>query len=368
MTPSRPRSRERRTLRWVLSLVLLLSVVRFLQTAQEPELSESFLLVHMATTTTAKDTPEYTRAFEAIQPRVWSSQETISCSSDRPSITFVKLAKVASRTVWAVLQRVAHKVALRQNQPFSSCSIQSPNLAYARDLERNATTTPHLHLSFLRNPTDRLLSWYTYDRVSSAHHTPSAEALQTYVRTKNVRDALYPHFVARLGLQDKWVAGKSDGATFVQHILDTYHFVGVAERLDESLVVMSLLWTELTLNDLLYVQNEQVQGSYDPNCRYMHPVNLHTPGIQAYLESEEWRTLSQWDRLLYEKVNASLDATIATLGRERVQEQLREYRRLKEKVQVECLPKVPVRNCDEQAESPPCPFGACAQDCLDGIH
>lgn len=128
---------------------------------------------------------------------------------------------------------------------------------------------------------------------------------------------------------------------FVQQILESYDFLGVSERMDESLVVLKLL-LGLETQDLLYLPthpkatnshntkkdatsaaNVATATSYyeqwgKHECRPVREVNV-TVEMKEWFHSEEFEAFAQADVLFYKAVNASLDMTIDALGRDTVQ-------------------------------------------------
>jgi hypothetical protein len=140
-----------------------------------------------------------------------------------------------------------------------------------------------------------------------------------------------------------------DYHTVVQEILDDYDFVGVTERMDESLIVMKFL-LNLTLKEILYVKPARTAGSFsngfpDRPCVYLVP-SFVTPGIGKYFESPEWKKRIEGDELLYRAANKSLDRTIDALGRDRVERTMRQFNKAQAFVQEQCKGKVRSM-CDE---------------------
>jgi hypothetical protein len=135
----------------------------------------------------------------------------------------------------------------------------------------------------------------------------------------------------------------------VKHIIDYYDFLLVVERMDESLVAMALSMG-IDLGDVL-VTSSKVAGSnyYLPvagkkNRKEMRCVKLisshRTPAIEEYLESAEWRAMNYGDYLLHAAANKSLDLTIGRIGRDRFDTALKEYQRLKAKVDEGCIDRI----------------------------
>jgi len=107
--------------------------------------------------------------------------------------------------------------------------------------------------------------------------------------------------------------------SIVQSVLDEFNFVGVFDRFDESLVVLSLI-ADVPVTDVLFYLAAS-------RCGETARPAWVTPSIEDYL-SNEFLVEEKADFLLYQAANKSLDLTIEKLGRERVQEKLDIFNRL----------------------------------------
>ena len=125
----------------------------------------------------------------------------------------------------------------------------------------------------------------------------------------------------------------------MEGILSDYDFIGVAGRLDESLVVFSVL-LDIPLVDIINLRNRRVSGGYDLHpsknvCFKMRKKEL-TEDMKEYLESDQWKARIAGDDLLYRAANMWLDKTIESIGRENVEWKLKTYRKYKGWVQDMC--------------------------------
>jgi hypothetical protein len=129
----------------------------------------------------------------------------------------------------------------------------------------------------------------------------------------------------------------------VQALLHGYDFIMVVERMDESLTALALL-TGLRLGDVLTPSSAKVAGDYrlqrigrkKGQCHYQRKGTM-SDGVRRYFNSHEWLAMNYADEILYRAANASLDMTIdQTLGRDRFDVALVEYRRLQKKVTEHC--------------------------------
>ena len=126
-----------------------------------------------------------------------------------------------------------------------------------------------------------------------------------------------------------------------QLVLNQYDFIVVTERMDESLVALSMLMG-LPISDVMVAANSKVSGNYvlsrwgpdKGNCVALPSAKVETAAapVQSFLSSPEWYMMNYADYLLYAAANASLDRTIDTLGRDPFQRRLAEYRTLRQRV------------------------------------
>ena len=115
----------------------------------------------------------------------------------------------------------------------------------------------------------------------------------------------------------------------VVHTLQEFDFIGVVERLDESLVVLMLLVGQgIHPTDILIPKSAKQSsgGSYKyvynattnntTHCVYVPKVNIidGNPQLNEYVHSEAWYKLNFGDELFYKSVNHNLDLTIRYLN------------------------------------------------------
>jgi hypothetical protein len=159
-------------------------------------------------------------------------------------------------------------------------------------------------------------------------------------------------------------------------IVQDYDFIGITERLDESLVVLSML-LKIPLGDVLHLDNKR-SGGFDSGgggshrCFWIHPTHV-TPEMQAYLESAEWQAYIAPERRLYEAANHSLDLTIEALGRVRVADQVALFERAQRVALERCsnVTRFPCtssgeRRIDSEVDCLTEDFG-CGLECLDQV-
>lgn len=185
--------------------------------------------------------------------------------------------------------------------------------------------------TMLREPTQRYVSdFFHFDVTRKArpiHTIP--RAFQRYLRHGPHSNHHSLNWLAVHGYQ----YGQSDPLRTAQSILDEYNFIGVSERFDESVVVLSMI-LGVPLRDALYLSSKQT-GGYDALCYKIQPAHLSSP-MQRFLNSTEWQTYIAPEVELWKAANASLDLTIERLGRNNVQQNLRVFQSVLKAVSETC--------------------------------
>lgn len=301
-------------------------------------------------------------------------QQSVQQTPTQQGFLFVKPYKCASSTVAGVQIRVAHHVAQRQVSSASSRMCQArfthgPQPFPAHTLYSKRNPAVSFLWTILREPTARAVSGFFHFRVSKRH-----DSVANFQRSLLRPDpqAKRDYYLQTLHLDQEFDRRVHDPLQVAQDILQEYNFIGITERLDESLVVLMLL-LQLPMSDILYVPAKQSGESYDSNgnyrkCSFLEPSVL-TPQMQEFLESDEWYNEVKNDLMLYQAANRSLDLTIEQLGRDRVQEQVNRFRQARQAVQERCHPVLP---CDGKGNFRPdadCLWkdSACGMQCLDQV-
>lgn len=126
----------------------------------------------------------------------------------------------------------------------------------------------------------------------------------------------------------------------VESIMREYDFIGLVERMDESLVALKMI-LNLKINDILYLSAKRNggwdEGAYQAQCIYIVP-SFVSSGMRRFFRSKQWRDYTAGDRMLFQAVNRSLDLTIDSLKRDEFERQLRHYRIAKVQAQEICGP------------------------------
>jgi len=127
--------------------------------------------------------------------------------------------------------------------------------------------------------------------------------------------------------------GEEELENAIRRILHEYDFIGITERLDESLVVLQLI-LGLDKRDIVYM-SAKTSGGYDEFCYYLKPPVV-SQGMAQFFESDDWQKAIRNDVALYQAVNRSLDYTIDAIGRPKFDRALKDFLEAKELVQSRC--------------------------------
>jgi hypothetical protein len=168
-----------------------------------------------------------------------------------------------------------------------------------------------------------MVSKFFHFAVSRDSVLPSVYALQKYASDNEVYDLNY--YLKSLSMRPKLNPYRSDlFETFTTDILESYDFLGISERMDESLVVLQLL-LGLQTEDLLYLSTK-TSGTYDyfPAKQICTVIPKATVDLEMkkWLYSEEFESYVLGDVLMYQAADKSLDRTIEMLGKDKVQRAL----------------------------------------------
>jgi len=127
----------------------------------------------------------------------------------------------------------------------------------------------------------------------------------------------------------------------MNQILKDYNFIAITERMDESLVTLSMLMN-VPLADVLYL-NAKSSGGFDDGegkqrgkCVYIVPSKA-SPYMKELMESDDFHEHIYWDRVLHQAANKSLDLTIDALGREKFEQKLSQFKHAQAVAHKRCI-------------------------------
>jgi hypothetical protein len=332
------------------------------------------------TTTNQKHPPSPTwwKRYVARLARVWTPRSVESWCMIEPDpptpfllyskqvaegMIYIKTYKASSSTCEGIAWSIAHHVGRRRQeqkavsagQPEKASDAAAAADAVCRAYTRHEFADNRMHArrdpaksllwTFVRNPAARDLSHIYHFEIGRKNRTSMTsmdiqKQIQAHikgrqtrylVRAKTSRAPLWPLHELKRNRTDLVMYMKDE-------IFVNYDFIGLTERMTESLAVIVLLWEDLQPQDVI-VLNSKRSGGFDDGgnnqtCTAIPKADM-TPELQEYFEYRH--QLWNADVLLYHAANASLQMTIDSLGRERVQQMAQIIEALQQTAQERCL-------------------------------
>jgi hypothetical protein len=341
-------------------------------TIQEKEAPDS-LIDDLPDTLTPRVFPKWKKDFPCYEPDANWWLTPIQRSPSRTGFLFMKEMKTGSSTLAGVHLRISRNEALRQGKYKLCKSRFDHSLATTLEYGKRLKSKSFLW-TVLRDPTTRATSQFFHFGVSRQKEDPSDKNFKKYL-SQGIFDNYYIFSLGmkRYGGKDD-IARGDDITKGVEDILNEYDFIGITERMDESLVVLSLL-LNLPLTDVLYLKAKGSggfdDGGYRHTCTYIVPPYM-SPGMKNFFVSPAWKERIVGDDWLYQVANQSLDKTIDALGKELVAEKVKQYKALRMLAEDTCAAKVQYP-CDAggvlNPRAPGCLWqdSGCGNNCLDNV-
>jgi hypothetical protein len=296
----------------------------------------------------------FARPFSSRDYNLWCIKEKYVLSNNDTDYEFiepkglfyVKIPKTASSTIAGVVDRIAHNN--------GGCNFYDKHLRkgawhYYGNLDRKRSFL----LASVRDPSSRAISRIFFHQVSRQGQDPTDENVIEWL---NTTDAVYGTVSAgKGGFQlnymtlvpiDPWSAFDWSNNTIVKkpkrveksvrRIINTYDFIIVVERMEESLVALAML-LGVRVGDIVTLDTK-VQGMYAYESQRCFKIvkSFVSPRVEKYLSSEVWYAQNYGDYLLLAAANESLDRTIDALGRGQFEAELEKFRKLKAMAKEEC--------------------------------
>jgi len=285
---------------------------------------------------------------------------------------FVKPYKTGSSTSSGINLRVARNVAQRLgHDDYEICHSRFDHAVASEKYARRRAACSFMW-TVIRSPQQRIISQFFHFQVSRKKIEPTDENFINYIKAG--RYDVWDYYLYTLSTQP-YKRGESDTVAAANGILQDYDFIGITERMDESVVVLSML-LDLSLADVLYLKAKG-KGGYDDAggrgakvCTYIWP-SFVSQGMQAFFETKEWKDIIHWDSVVYQAANRSLDLTIDKLGRAEFEKKLAKYEHAKEVTQERCLPRTvwPCSPGGTYSEQTDCLWNdsGCSNECMDEV-
>ena len=290
-------------------------------------------------------------------------------------LLYVKSYKTGSSTCEGIAWNIAHHVGKRLfNVTTNDNNINSPN-QHCRAYTRHEFANHRLHgqrnrsqsllWSFVRNPAKRDISHVYHFQIGREDNVELLEDptkfqlyLETKVKGRQTR-YLYPTKLpstAKLWPKQELRGGKNNTAKkqavldlLNKKIIQNYEFLGVTERMYESLAVMVLLWG-LHPEDVIVLDSKR-SGGYDdgghnesctkiprPTSEFINATTEYFQTRHKYWNSDYW---------LYELANKCLDLTIKKIGTSLVQAMIEQIQQLQQIANEKCT-SVAIFPCSSQ--------------------
>ena len=338
-----------------------------------------------------KQFSKYQHPFPCLSKESSSSTSSSSNNDNGFGIQYIKVFKTASSTVAHIVKYIAttrgkcreyskhaaahtfpHLQSGKSNSHIGSGNSTSMSITSTTSTIRTKSNQPNSFLfTFVREPTKRAVSDFFYTKVTQANQTVNLQNFKTgccrskqglngqagfqlaYIST----DSLLPEYTfvdvnlddytemdddKNVSVQNHTNESYSNSSSMIRikhpekllrrinHVFDVYDFIGVSDRLNESLVALSFL-LNLSITEIAYVSYRQ-SGSYlevpNKKCVKIVPAEV-SPDVKEYLKTEEWAAVTAADKLLHRTAMEALDNTIENvIGRDLFEERLSEYKEL----------------------------------------
>ena len=313
------------------------------------------------------------RPFPRVPKRVWCPPlEGINYTSNDLNSTgllMVKVPKAASSTTAGVALRIQD---LNRIDKEKVCRIRyNHGLASDYYAPQNPSTgrSVHQRQSFLwtsiRDPAKRALSRYYFTHVSfkGANTTDEAvlEAMNNphpkFGMTSSGQGGFQTRYVSLVNLtrMSAWQKEQPDRVyqperlvRVIQDIVESYDFLVLVERMDDSLVLLSMI-LDVPIDQVLVSSGSKVAGK-NYFLRFQRCFQLiksrMTPRLENYFASDRWIASNYGDYLLHRTIHHCLDLTVKALGKRTFRRRMSRYRELKELEKKYCA-DAPVYPCSD---------------------
>jgi hypothetical protein len=240
--------------------------------------------------------------------------------------------------------------------------------------------------SVVAEPVDRLIAkYYHYADIKQPVANDKRQIttkFQDYVLNNENQD--YGYYFRSLSVKQNLNPYNMKRQPYIRELLDSYDFLGISERMDESLAVLMIL-LGLEIQDVLYLPTPKASpkdsssGSsstidYYENWKKDQCRPILVPEVtlemKQWFYSEEFEAFIEADVLFYKAVNKSLDATIDNLGKQRVEKAVKQLQMAQSQVEKMCQNvRFPCSSEGEFQKETDCFFSniGCGYECLDNV-
>jgi Sulfotransferase family len=268
-------------------------------------------------------------------------------------VIFIKNTKSASSTGAGVTLRISEQVGRRlltRHQHYTSSNSLAALSCVRNWTHAFANSRGHAHRhptrsllwTVVRQPSKRDVSAFYFFEHARNGLEASDQNILAYLEAQKSAQFRYLNmqYIAddhhQPAFQHWYTAHLSGVPDILERLLREYDFIALAERWEESLAVMTILW-KLKIKDVI-VLSSKTKGGYDDGkfrkrCHKIPEPKL-SPVVQEYLQSKHF--VQNLDYALYAAANVSLDRTINALGRTNVEFRVKILRGLQQKAEQSC--------------------------------
>ena len=258
-------------------------------------------------------------------------------------LLYAATPKTSSSTSQGINVRIARRVGQRLLPSHHDCEHHN-NARYLfqkryvhRDIDRSYLW------SLVRDPRRRDLSQVYHFQVSKRNMTTDDETIIGALTKLKGYQTMQLHHNRQI-TNKQWMDGdmfqsEDQLVDFVDdEVLEKYDFLGVVERMDESLAVLSLL-LDVTADHMIVLSAKQ-SGGYDATRECFHIEKAQrTPRVEQFFASDTF-VLFNPDLYLFDAVNDKLDRTIQSIGSDKVQERVETIKALRDVADEACQSSV----------------------------
>jgi hypothetical protein len=251
-------------------------------------------------------------------------------------ILLAKTFKTASTTAAAVSTHMAERAARRKNLTSLRCK-HFVHHKFSRGNLPKLRKDPSVLWTSVREPGSRGLSAYYFYRVGrkevNATDTTTIKFLNNIKNHQFIQLRTQRTYSADGGSQTRDQILEDSNQMYArilrEEIMPLYDFIAVTERMEESLVVLKLLWG-LEHGDIIVSAAKAGEWSYNwypKGTCFKIPKSQRTDAVMNYMKTDFRK--ENGDFLLHAIANRSLEMTIESLGRDRFNQELQKHRQLK---------------------------------------
>lgn len=257
-------------------------------------------------------------------------------------LIYIKVPKTASSTLSGINLRISSRhIPSNSNMLHCACTFHHHRASDLNLYKRSRVET--FLWTIMRQPASQFISKFFHGHVARHGAEANIEEFKFFFNKKFHHHEFDPpqiDFISPRLLTLDDLKSKGAREDTVREIINEYDFMGVTERLDESLVALQLI-LGLDAGDILYV-SAKVNGGYDDgayqNKCFKIPPSILSKEMKEFTYSPEWRKRFAFPTMLYEAVNKSLDLTIENIGQDVFAKALKEHRYLMSLVNDKCAP------------------------------